>query len=667
MLHGSLSGFVYLDADGDGTRDATEAGVPGIVIRLTQSGSSGTSTEKSTMTADNGSYSFEALDAGTYQISKRQAPATVDGRDSTQVPGAVSGDDTFTNVVLPEDQTLAENNFGEQGLRPEFVNIGWFFASSPPRQRMLRETIAMSEELAGNKDLATSIRNGGQDVPPEPDEDGANRSPVANAQSVQAPSGASTSITLSGDDGEPDAVQALSFRVQSLPANGTLKDSAGNAVTVGATLPSATLSYMPNSGFTGSDSFTFDVKDDGGTANGGDDTSATATVSITVTSASQAFGPVTPGPFDAPNLLGTRTDLVSGAPAITQTHVSTAIDYTGHSNPPTYGPHHGVVRDASNNFITPRPTGVYTTEQPDEDLVHNLEHGHVWISYKPSLISASDKSALEQLVINGGTDTGVILTPRAANDSTIALASWAHLQKLNSFDAAAVRAFIETNRGHSPEGFIPSGQKGTTSASESVNDGLLHKASPNQPFGPVTPGSENDPNLRGTRTDTQPGAPAVVRTHVTTAVDYTGHSNPPSYGPHHAVLRDAQDNIVTPRPTGVYTTEQPDEDLVHNLEHGHVWISYNPNMLSASDRTALEQLVNDGGTDTGVIVTPRSRNTSPIVLTSWVHQMSLNTFNANTIRDFIVTNRGHAPEGFIPGGQKPANGDSLNDGLPHSS
>ena len=74
----------------------------------------------------------------------------------------------------------------------------------------------------------------------------------------------------------------------------------------------------------------------------------------------------------------------------------------------------------------------------------------------------------------------------------------------------------------------------------------------------------------------------------------------------------------------------------------------------------------DGGTDAGVIVTPRSRNTSPIVLTSLTRQLTLNSFDANTIRDFVNTNRGHSPEGYIPSGQKTADIESLDDGLPHT-
>ena len=83
----------------------------------------------------------------------------------------------------------------------------------------------------------------------------------------------------------------------------------------------------------------------------------------------------------------------------------------------------------------------------------------MWISYNPSLISAGDLALLEQFVRDGspnanGGGVGVILTPRAANDAMIAVASWARLLKMNSYDPVMLRQFIETNRGKAPEGFI---------------------------------------------------------------------------------------------------------------------------------------------------------------------------------------------------------------------
>ena len=80
---------------------------------------------------------------------------------------------------------------------------------------------------------------------------------------------------------------------------------------------------------------------------------------------------------------------------------------------------------------------------------------------------------------------------------------------------------------------------------------------------------------------------------------------------------------------------------------GQVWISYNPDLLDSDDVTALEELMDSFGKDAGVILTPRSANTSAIALASWGHLLELDTFDPDTIRDFAATNRGHAPEGFI--------------------
>jgi hypothetical protein len=87
------------------------------------------------------------------------------------------------------------------------------------------------------------------------------RPPVANAQTVSATAGTAQSITLTGSDpgGAP-----LTYIIVTNPTNGALTGTAPN------------LSYMANSGFTGTDSFAFRVND--GTLN-----SANATVTITVT------------------------------------------------------------------------------------------------------------------------------------------------------------------------------------------------------------------------------------------------------------------------------------------------------------------------------------------------------------------------------------------------
>jgi cyclophilin family peptidyl-prolyl cis-trans isomerase len=117
-----------------------------------------------------------------------------------------------------------------------------------------------------------------------------NLEPTADPQSVTAREAVSQAITLTGDDGEPDFEQALSFRVETLPIHGVLRDSSGIALTtVPVTLPSPDLTYLSEAGFIGRDSFTFVVMDDGGTEHGGQDTSEEATVSIRVVSSHDFF------------------------------------------------------------------------------------------------------------------------------------------------------------------------------------------------------------------------------------------------------------------------------------------------------------------------------------------------------------------------------------------
>ena len=87
-----------------------------------------------------------------------------------------------------------------------------------------------------------------------------NTPPVADAKSVQTTINTLVAVTLSGSDADADP---LSFVIATPPANGVL----------GGTPPNMT--YTPNPGFSGTDSFTY-------RANDGKVDSAPATVTITV-------------------------------------------------------------------------------------------------------------------------------------------------------------------------------------------------------------------------------------------------------------------------------------------------------------------------------------------------------------------------------------------------
>jgi hypothetical protein len=108
------------------------------------------------------------------------------------------------------------------------------------------------------------------------------------------------------------------------------------------------------------------------------------------------------------------------------------------SNPPTGGWH----------YPTPAQTGIYDTPFPDEQLIHNLEHGHIWIAYKPNL-PADQIEKLADIAKSYGSK--IIMTPREANDSPIAIVAWEHLFKLDSVDEPQIKVFIDAYRGHGPE------------------------------------------------------------------------------------------------------------------------------------------------------------------------------------------------------------------------
>ncbi|MEK7636485.1 MAG: DUF3105 domain-containing protein [Patescibacteria group bacterium] len=115
------------------------------------------------------------------------------------------------------------------------------------------------------------------------------------------------------------------------------------------------------------------------------------------------------------------------------------------SNPPTSGPHY--VEWAMDRF--------YERAIPDEHLVHNLEHGDIWISYKPS-ISDDVKKRLKKIA-----GSKVVVTPREANTEDIALMAWTHLDSFNiengTLDTVRIKDFIKRYKNRGPERVMTSG------------------------------------------------------------------------------------------------------------------------------------------------------------------------------------------------------------------
>jgi len=121
-----------------------------------------------------------------------------------------------------------------------------------------------------------------------------------------------------------------------------------------------------------------------------------------------------------------------------QTHIQPGASHPAYnSNPPTSGWH----------WVQPANWGIYEKPLVDEQAVHNLEHGGIWISYK----DIDDQTKADLANIAKANSGSVIISPRGGNDAKIILASWTRLEKLDSYDETKVLEFIRNNKNKSPE------------------------------------------------------------------------------------------------------------------------------------------------------------------------------------------------------------------------
>ncbi len=141
------------------------------------------------------------------------------------------------------------------------------------------------------------------------------------------------------------------------------------------------------------------------------------------------------------------------------------------------------------------------------------------------------------------------------------------------------------------------------------------------------PSADNrDPSLRirgVVVTEIAPGQPHVLPTQ---RVAYP--SIPPVGGPH-----DSQWAACT---GVVYSKALRSENAVHSLEHGAVWIAYDPAKVSAQDQATLSTKVTDRQY---TLMSPIPDMDHPIALQSWGHQLTLDSATDERIDQFLVALR----------------------------
>jgi len=121
-------------------------------------------------------------------------------------------------------------------------------------------------------------------------------------------------------------------------------------------------------------------------------------------------------------------------------HVGTGVEISYETNPPTSGSH--LAKEAD--------WGIYEEELDDRAVVHSIEHGGFWISYKD--LTEEEVVILEKIAKNH--PDRVVLSPRSKNDDRVVIVSWGRMVRLDEIDELLISEYIDKYVNDSPEKLV---------------------------------------------------------------------------------------------------------------------------------------------------------------------------------------------------------------------
>ncbi|KUN05421.1 hypothetical protein AQI95_15930 [Streptomyces yokosukanensis] len=133
----------------------------------------------------------------------------------------------------------------------------------------------------------------------------------------------------------------------------------------------------------------------------------------------------------------------------------------------------------------------------------------------------------------------------------------------------------------------------------------------------------------------------LSRTHVATKVSYPMH--PPVGGNHNPIWADCNGDV--------YTKALPDENAVHSLEHGALWVTYTGKAKKA-DVDALAAKVKKTPYS---LMSPYENQAAPLVLSAWGHQVTVKSASDPEVDKFFAA--------YVQGRQTPEPGASCTGGV----
>jgi hypothetical protein len=152
-------------------------------------------------------------------------------------------------------------------------------------------------------------------------------------------------------------------------------------------------------------------------------TAAVAIIGLIV--ASIVFAPPPPKEYEA----GSEGVEIEGVETFENTteHVEGEVDYE--QSPPAGGPHNAIWLNC----------GIYDQPVPNENAVHSMEHGAIWVTYDADALSDEELATLRAELPS----SYVVLSPYEGLGSPIVLSAWNQQLKLDSADDERIGQFFE--------------------------------------------------------------------------------------------------------------------------------------------------------------------------------------------------------------------------------
>ena len=138
----------------------------------------------------------------------------------------------------------------------------------------------------------------------------------------------------------------------------------------------------------------------------------------------------------------------TSVPIMASDHIPVDQTVSYSTTPPTSGPHWPPGEQAR--------CGIYDEEMPDEQIVHNLEHGNVVISYNLPDPEEADNLIEVAKDLPGLSRWGIVRPYSKIEPGTVAMTAWGIIDGFQGVDEARMRIFFETYAGYrgAPE-FVP--------------------------------------------------------------------------------------------------------------------------------------------------------------------------------------------------------------------